>query len=86
MKDKVTKFPITEYQRIRNMQGEFSVPCEVSERWLLFGRTSSMLREGEFISVDIMTMTENNNPKKLCGLFITRENLMEVLSNIKAEE
>jgi hypothetical protein len=73
MKDKVTKFPISEYQRIRNMQGEFAVPCEVSGRWLLFSRTSSMLREGEFIGVDIMTMTENNKPKKLCGLFITRE-------------
>jgi hypothetical protein len=86
MKDKVTKFPISEYQRIRNMQGEFAVPCEVSGRWLLFSRTSSMLREGEFIGVDIMTMTENNKPKKLCGLFITREKCMEVLSKIKAEE
>ena len=86
MKDKVTKIPISEYQRIRNMQGEFAVPCEVSERWLLFGRTSSMLREGEFIGVDIMTMTENNKPKKLCGLFITRENIMEVLSKIKVKK
>lgn len=86
MKNKVTKFPITEYQRIRNMQGEFAVPCEVSDRWLLFGRTSSMLQAGEFISVDIMTMTENNKPKKICGLFITRENLMEVISKIKAKE
>ena len=86
MKDKVTKIPISEYQRIRNMQGEFAVSCEVSERWLLFGRTSSMLREGEFIGVDIMTMTENNKPKKLCGLFITRENIMEVLSKIKVKK
>ncbi len=86
MKDKVTKIPISEYQRIRNIQGEFAVPCEVSERWLLFGRTSSRLREGEVISVDIMTMTENNKPKKLCGLFITRENIIEVLSKIKVKE
>ena len=86
MKDKVTRFPITEYQRICNLQGKFSVPCEVSERWLAFDPISSNVQGGEFISLDIMTMNTDGQPKKLCGLIITRENLMEALSKVKPKE
>jgi len=85
-KDNIKKFPITEYQRIRNMQGEFSVPCEISGRWISFDRTSTKLQEGDFISLNIMTMAENDKPKKLCSLIITRENIMEVISKIESKE
>jgi len=30
MKDKVTTFPVSEYQRIKNRKGQFAVPCMVS--------------------------------------------------------
>jgi hypothetical protein len=85
-KGNLTKLPITDRQRIRNMQGEFSVPCEVSERWLSFGRTSDKLSSGEFIYMDVMTMGNNDKPRKICNLIITRENLLKVLSKIKAKE
>ena len=100
-KNKVTKIPITEHQRIRNIQGEYSVPCEISERWILFGKTSSKLKGGEFIFADIMTNTEEIpglkisvapskdpkcKPRKICNLIITRENLLKVLSKIKAKD
>ena len=85
-KNKVTKIPITEHQRIRNIQGEYSVPCEISERWILFGKTSSKLKGGEFIFADIMTMSQNDKPRKICNLIITRENLLKVLSKIKAKD
>jgi hypothetical protein len=82
-KNKITKFPITERQRIRNIQGGYAVPCEVSERWLSFDRTSANLKEGEFIGIDVMTMGENYKAKKLCSLIVTKENLMHVISKIK---
>jgi hypothetical protein len=68
MKGKVTRFPITEYRRIRNLQGDFSVPCEVSERWLAFDPSSSSLQGGEFISVDVMTMNTDGNPRNCVAL------------------
>jgi hypothetical protein len=86
MKEKVKQFPITEYQRIRNRQREFAVPCKVSDRWLVFDRSSSALQGGEFISLSVMTIGMNGSPKKLCSLIITRENLLEVLSKIKRTE
>jgi hypothetical protein len=85
-KGNLTEFPITRWQRIRNLQGEFSVPCEVSERWLSFGCTSDKLSTGEFIYMDIMTMGNNEKKRKICSLIITRENLLNVLSKIKAED
>jgi hypothetical protein len=86
MKDKITKFPITEYQRMRNMQGKLSVPCEVSERWLLFDPTSSKLSKGEFISLKVMTIGQDDKPKKICSLIMTKENLLKVLSKISIKE
>ena len=76
--NKIKKFPITERQRIKNIQGNLAVPCEVSERWITFDRSSS----GGFIGIDVMTMRENYKSKKLCSLIIKIENLMEVISKI----
>ena len=85
-KNNLTKFPITDGQRIKNMQGEFSVPCEVSNRWISFGKTSSILKGGEFIFADIMTLANDDKPRKICNLIITRENLLKVLSKIKVKD
>lgn len=86
MKNNIIKFPISESQIFRNLRGEFAVPCEVSERWLAFDPTSSQLQSGEFLSLSVMTLATNGSKKKLCDLFITRENLLEVISKIKPKE
>lgn len=86
MKQKVIKFPIPKSTRLRNLQGEFAVPCEVSERWLSLRSTCSHLHEGMFISLDVMTMGADDSPKKLCSLIVTRENLMEVLTRVKTKK
>lgn len=86
MGSKITRFPITYSQRRKNMLGPLCVECQVSGRYLQFHPTSSILQSGEFISVDVMAMyEEEKSNRKICSLIITREELLEALNQIRAE-
>ena len=82
----IQKFPITYMQRRKNERGKTSVSCQVSDRWLKFSEKSTRLEGGEFISLDVMTLGSDEKEKKICELVITREELLEALSNIKCEQ
>jgi len=82
VKDRVKRFPISQRQRIRNLQGEFAVPCQISDRWLSFDAVSSQVGGGEFISLDVFTNPTGDSVKKLCQLVVTREDLLAVLDKI----
>ena len=79
----IKKFPITFTQRQKNERGKTSVSCQVSDRWLRFSEESTKLEGGEFISLDVMTLGSDEKEKKICELVVTREELVEALSNIK---
>ena len=74
----IKKFPITFTQRQKNERGKTSVSCQVSDRWLRFSE--------EFISLDVMTLGSDEKEKKICELVVTREELVEALSNIKCKQ
>lgn len=38
---------------------------------------------GEYIEIDVMTLDQNDQPKKICNLILTRENIERALSNVK---
>lgn len=78
--------PISNAQRKFNEMGEGYVPCEVSDRWLQFHEDSAYVGNSEFISVDVMTLDSEEQPKKLCHIFISRENILRALKYVKPKE
>ena len=71
-------------QRWRTKHGDFAVPCIVSGRWLEFSQKGSAnTGDGEAITVSVMTENEDENPRKLCELIVTREELLRVLDLIE---
>ena len=87
MSDKVKKFPISFSQRRKNTLGPLTVECQVSGRCLKFHEKSSNLQGGEFITVDVMAMqNEDDKPsRKICELIITREDLLEALKHVSPQ-
>lgn len=81
----ITKFPINAWQRTTNKRGKRSVSCIVSERWLEFEKSSSKTLEGEAFLIYVMTKDKNDNPKKICTLAVTKEDLLKALGNVKLE-
>jgi len=60
------------------------VPCEVSSRWLQFPENSGgYFSAGEYIEVDVMTLDQNEKPRKICNLILTRADLERALKNVK---
>lgn len=88
MDTKIKKFPISYSERRKNMMGLLCVECQVSGRYLRFHEKSDVLKAGEFITVDVMAMqNEEDKPaKKICELVITREDIMEALKHISPDE
>ena len=83
MNEKIAKFPMSYSQRHKNMMGPLAVECQVSGRYLQFHEKSDALDTGEFISVDVMAMPDDGKPtRKIFGLVIQREDLLETLKHV----
>ncbi len=82
----IKKFPITFTQILKNERGKTSVSCQISDRWIRFSEESTKLEGGEFISLDVMTLGSDEKEKKICELVVTREEILEALSNIKCKQ
>jgi len=56
----------------------------VTERWLQFSTEGwARLHEGEYITLWVMTRGADDQPKKLCKLIVTREDLLAALELIE---
>lgn len=88
MNDKITKFPIPFSQRRKNILGSLIVECQVSGRYLKFHEQSDIVNDSEFISVGVMAMPSESDQSshKICGLIITRQDLLEALNHISPRE
>ena len=70
--------------RWQQHHGDFAVPCVVSGRWLQFARGgSAQIGHGEAITPFVVTDGNGDQPRKLCELIVTREELLRVLSLIE---
>ena len=78
----VKNFPVKGWQRWKNRLGQFAVPCIVSDRWLKFAERSELVGGEHVVWVDVMTMPDGENARKLCSLAIAKEDLMRVVSFI----
>ena len=68
--------------------GPRCVECKVSGRFLQFSPDSSIMTDGEYITVSVMAMPldEGKTSKKICEMVITREALFEALKHVKPKE
>lgn len=72
------------HKRVKKKLGDFAVPCMVSERWIQFStQGSAKLSEGEYITLWVMTRGADDQPRKLCELIVTREDLQGALDLIE---
>jgi hypothetical protein len=80
--DKITPFPIKGWQRWKNRLGRRCVPCIVSDRWLELSDKSHALQEGDAIWINVMTRSDGENIRKLCGIAVTKQDLQRALDAV----
>ena len=61
---------------------EHKAECQVSSRWLQFPETAQTVGGGSFMFVDVMTLTADENEKKICQLVLAKEDLLDILRRI----
>jgi hypothetical protein len=84
---KVVRIPVSLDRRRRNLAGPGYVPCMLSDRWIRFPKQSDgHFGPGEFISIAVMSGPPGENPRKLCELTVTREDLVRALDSVAAPE
>lgn len=89
----ISKFPVSTWQKIWNKRGARAVNCVVSGRWLKVGEpgTSSggYLPTGKIgtpVPIDVMTGGyDDEEPRKICSLVVTYEELKALLDKLKSE-
>ncbi|HBA71222.1 MAG: hypothetical protein A2X82_17660 [Geobacteraceae bacterium GWC2_55_20] len=87
MEMKVVRIPINSMTRMKNKLGKGAVPCQVSDRWLKFpAESAGHFGEGEFITLDVMTLDKNERPRKICELVVTREDLLSAINGVKDKD
>ena len=87
MEKKIVKIPISPLTRYKNRLGKNAVPCVVSNRWLKFPvKSGGHFEDGEYISLDVMTLDKDEKPKKICELIVTRESLLSAINGVKNKD
>ena len=67
-------------------QRRLAVRCIVSDRWLSFPDvTHTKLKQGEPLTINVMTRSKDDTPMKLCELIVMREDLEDTLRMIHHE-
>lgn len=83
MVNRIIRFP-NFFDRLKRKLGPRLVSCQISDRWLEFPeKGSGHYREGEFLTVSVMTWGKDEKPRKLCELILTREELMAATAAVK---
>ncbi len=88
--DKIKRFPYSKDRTRRLNTRKRIIPCQVSGRWLKFPKKVHIITGGGFLSVDVMTTTENSNletkDRKLCELVLLKEDLVKMLEEYEKLE
>jgi hypothetical protein len=79
----ITRFPTSGFQRWKNRLGKRVAPCIVTQRWLQFPETSAALEDGHYMFVDVMTAGDNDTPRKICQLCVSKEDLLAALNQVR---
>ncbi len=85
MPKKVEPLPVNAHKAIARKLGPRYVPCMVSGRYLEFpAESGGHFGGGEFIPINVMTVNDENQPRRLCELVLTREQLLAALAACKS--
>ena len=90
---KITRFPISTWQRILNKRSPRAVNCVVSDRWLKVGELGRAadgyipsIKIGTPVPIDVMTGGyEDSGARKICSLTVTYEELKAILDKLTSE-
>lgn len=85
MSSNVTRFPNHQERRARKHARAFQVPCQVSPRWLQFPKQAAVFPNGDFMKVDVMTNGSDDQPRKLCELVLTKQDLLRMLEQVESK-
>ncbi|NPT44860.1 hypothetical protein GNZ12_26795 [Paraburkholderia sp. 1N] len=82
MNDNIRRFPRPTANRKRLDLNTGMVRCEVSSRWLQFPDTATAFTSGTLMCIDVMTLGEDDQPRKLCELVLSKEDLIAMLDRV----
>ena len=85
MSDNIRRFPRPTANRRRLDLNAGVVRCEVSSRWLQFPDTATAFSDGTLMSIDVMTLGEDDQPRKLCELVLSKEDLIAMLDRVQVK-
>lgn len=88
MVEKVTRFPISGWERIKNRRGKRTVNCEISSRYLKYGQAhDSGTVSGVLVAVDVMTDNgeEEKPDRKICELVLSLGELKELVNKVESD-
>ena len=84
MKNNVEPLPVNVHKSIAKRLENLYVPCMISGRYLEFpAQSGGHFKGGEFIPISVMTVGNDNQPRKICELVLTREQLLAALAACK---
>ena len=73
-------------QKIKDEEGNMSVDCVVSGRWLRFDSSAHKVEGEDLVHVDVFAMhCLGEKDKKICDLMLSLQELEEVINRIKRE-
>lgn len=84
----IRRLPISYTKRLQNRLGPNAVQCLVTERWLRFGKKADRLADGDYVSVDVMKLRDDEGlelgaSRKLASLIISRQDLERALGHVQ---
>ncbi|WP_031269016.1 MULTISPECIES: hypothetical protein [unclassified Labrenzia] len=88
----VARFPVSTWKRIWNRRGKRTINCIVSDRYLRYGDLApssagyfpDQLKIGTPVTIDVMSdnAPDEREPRKLCQLIVTVEELREMVAQL----
>lgn len=85
-KDKVVRLPNNYERKKRVDASKGELRCEVSPRWIKFPEASSKHVDTDYLSLDIMTLSSNEEERKLCEIIVDRDLLEKILKELPRKD
>ncbi len=86
MSEKITALPLGDSDRRRLDRRSRIVRCEVTGRWLQFHPRAERYPEGTYLIVDVIEEGTESEPRRLCELVLSREELLSVVGELPVHD
>jgi hypothetical protein len=86
MSDKITQLPLGSESRQRLDRRQGIVRCQVTDYWLRFQPWAEKYPQGTFVIADVMSGDPEGEPRRVCELVLSRDELVAVLNGLPVRE